>query len=290
MAYAKKTMHCFRQPLKSLNEHITMAEEDKAQAYVYCNVCKENIPLEVSESDLKNASTGLITVVSLHGDPQHAAMVYIDKNLKVRGVEYPSISQAQEKAESTLPHVTAAIDLTEVVSSFGEKREASIQSFAQITAQVIVRNPIYLVHTNKGIGRVVKEQLDSLFTEQKTSVNVTSYDELDSVEGMRPTIFDLHYGTFISKGVTIDTSYFEQLILDAIKEPNGFALLQNELSKLMYSYRRLWELLSAGARKYTLNRLAYLVSIDASLVPLLLSIAENDGIDVESRMQLTKPK
>lgn len=265
-----------------------MVENNEEQAYVYCNICKENIPLDVSESDLESASSGLITIVSLHGEPQHAAMVYIDKNLKVRGVEYPSISQAEEKTESTLPQEASAIDLAEIVSSFGEKKDTAVQSFAQITAQVIVRNPIYLVHTNKGIGRVVKEQLDSLFTEQKTSVDVTSYDELDSVSGMRPTIFDLHYGTFISKGVSIETGYFEQLIQDAIEEPNGFALLQNELSKLMYSYRRLWELLSAGARKYTRNRLAYLVSIDASLIPLLLSIAENDGIDVESRMQLTK--
>ncbi|MHA2285172.1 MAG: hypothetical protein ACXABZ_04820 [Candidatus Thorarchaeota archaeon] len=117
---------------------------------------------------------------------------------------------------------------------------------------------------------------------------------------MRPSIFDIRYGNFISEGVAIDTDYFEQIVKDAVDSPNGFSLLKNEFSKLMFSYRRLWDLLTTGAKKYTRKRLAYLVSIDDSLMPLLLQMAEdslmplllqmaeNDGIDVASRVRVSK--
>ena len=98
----------------------------------------------------------------------------------------------------------------------------------------------------------------------------------------------MQYGSFISEGIEIDTSYFERIIKDALDSPNGFSMLKNDYRKLKYSYRRLWELLTAGARVYTTKKLAYLVSIDLSLVPLLLRIAENDGIDVASRVNLSQ--
>jgi hypothetical protein len=107
---------------------------------------------------------------------------------------------------------------------------------------------------------------------------------------MRPTIYDLQYGTFISEGIAIDTSHFEQIIKDALDSPNGFSILRNNYHKLKCSYRRLWELLSSGARKYTHKKLAYLVSIDLSLIPLLLRIAENDGVDTASRVKQPKKK
>jgi hypothetical protein len=119
---------------------------------------------------------------------------------------------------------------------------------------------------------------------------VITFDEIDYVAGMRPTIYDLHYGTFISEGISLDTSYYEQIIRDALDSPNGFSMLKNEYHKLKYSYRRLWELLSSGARSYTQKKLAYLVSIDLSLIPLLLRMAENDGVDVASRVKGHKKK
>lgn len=266
-----------------------MTEADPDQVYVFCNVCKENVPLEVKESDLENATSGLTTVISVHGDPQHAILVYFDKQMKARGTEYPSVLQVKDSptidVTAEMPKEEILYDLISVVSSFGEKQESALSSFAQITAQIIVRNNLYLIHTNREIGNVVKGQLDALFTDQETSLAVISYDEIDGVSGMRPTIFDLQYGTFISKGVAIDTGIFEQLVGDALREINGFSQLKNEFSKMMFSYRRLWKLLSAGNRKYTRKRLAYLVSIDLSLIPLLLQVAENDGIDVASRVR-----
>jgi len=266
-----------------------VAEGEPSEVYVFCTICKENVPLEIKEDDIERAKTGLISVISVHGTPPHAVLVYLDMNLKARGVEYPSLIQVNEGAsievEQALDVREDIFDLNSIISSFGEKREQAIKSFAHISAQLIAGNSLYLIHNNTSIGRVVKDQIDSLFTEEKPASFVITFDDIDFVTGMRPTIYDLQYGSFISEGIAIDTSYFEQIINDALSSPNGFSILKNEYRKLKYSYRRLWELLSSGARTYTQKKLAYLVSIDLSLIPLLLRIAENDGVDITSRVK-----
>ena len=266
-----------------------MAEDAPPEVYAFCNICKENVPLEITEDDIEKAKTGLISVISIHGTPQHAILVYLDMNLKARGVEYPSLVQAEEgsslEGEQTTTVKEDIIDLNSIVSSFGDKQEQAIKSFAHISAQLIAGNSLYLIHKNKSIGRVVKDQIDSLFIDEKPASFVITFDDLDYVTGMRPTIYDLQYGTFISEGLAIDTSYFERIIKSALNSSNGFSMLKNDYHKLKFSYRRLWELLSSGARTYTHKKLAYLVSIDLSLIPLLLRIAENDGVDVASRVK-----
>ena len=266
-----------------------MVEAEPKEVYVFCNICKQNVPLEISEEDIEKAKTGLISVISVHGEPPHAIMVYYDMNLKARGVEYPSLKQAKEnKPDEAVTVAADALDLKSVVSSFGEKQDQAIMVFAKISGQLIAGNSLYLVHNNTSIGKVVKDQLDTVFPEQKSSSFVISFDDLDMVAGMRPSIFDLQYGSFISEGVQLETTYFESLIADALSSPNGFSILKNDYRKLMYSYRRLWELLSSGARMYTRKRLAYLVSIDLAMIPLLLKMAENDGVDVKSRVRMSK--
>jgi hypothetical protein len=266
-----------------------VAEDEPSEVYAFCNICKENVPLEITDDDMEKAKTGLISVISVHGDPQHAILVYLDMNLKARGVEYPSLVQVNQGTSAEVePETTVKddiIDLNSLISSFGDKQEQAIKAFAHISAQIIAGNSLYLIHNNKSIGRVVKDQIDSLFTDEPPSSFVITFDEIDYVTGMRPTIYDMQYGTFISEGIAIDTSYFEQIIKDALDSSNGFSMLKNEYHKLKYSYRRLWELLTAGARTYTHKKLAYLVSIDLSLIPLLLRIAENDGVDVASRVK-----
>lgn len=266
-----------------------MADDEPPEVYAFCNICKENVPLEITEEDIEKAKTGLISIISVHGTPPHAILVYLDMNLKARGVEYPSLVQVKEGAssESAQPTIIKEdiIDLSTIISSFGDKQDAAIKAFAHISAQIIAGNTLYLIHQNKSIGRVVKNQIDSLFIDESPSSFVITFDELDYVSGMRPTIYDLQYGTFISEGIAIDTSHFEQIIKDALGSPNGFSMLKNDYHKLKYSYRRLWELLSSGARTYTQKKLAYLVSIDLSLIPLLLTMAENDGVDVASRVK-----
>ncbi len=271
-----------------------MTEDESPEIYVFCTICEQNVSLEVTEEDIEKAKTGLISVLSVHGEPPHAILVYLDKNLKARGIEYPSLLQVKESS-SDVSDKAAIVeddthDISSIISSFGEKQDQAIKSFAHISAQLIAGNSLYLIHNNKSIGNVVKDQLSSLFTDHEVSLFVISYDDIGNVSGMRPTIFDLQYGSFVSEGIVLDTEHFELLIRDAIGSLNGFNVLKNDYGKLKYSYRRLWELLSAGARVYTPKKLAYLVSIDLSLIPLLLRMAENDGIDVASRVKLPKGK
>ena len=269
-----------------------MSEDESPELYAFCTICQQNVPLEVTEDDIEKAKTGLISVLSIHGDPQHAILVYLDMNLKARGIEYPSLLQAKEgsadESDKAIIVEDDTHDLSSIISSFGEKQDLAIKSFARITAQLIAGNTVYLIHNNTSIGKVVKDQLSSLFTDHKISLTVISYDEMDSVSGMRPTIFDLQHGSFVSEGIVLDIEHFEQLIKDAVGSLNGFNVLKNDYGKLKYSYRRLWELLTAGARRYTRKKLAYLVSIDLSMIPLLLKMAENDGVDVASRVKLSK--
>jgi hypothetical protein len=275
--------------IKNYSGCSAMTDDESPEIYAFCTECQQNVSLEVTKADIEKAKTGLVSVLSIHGTPQHAMLVYLDMNLKARGIEYPSLLQVKE-SRSVVDDKSTVIkddifDLGSIISAFGEKLNLAIKSFAQISAQLIAGNSLYLIHNNTSIGRVVKDQIDSLFTEQKVASYVISYDDLDMVSGMRPTIFDLQYGTFISEGIALDTEYFEHLIRNAVDSPNGFSILKNDYRKLKYSYRRLWELLSAGARTYTPKRLAYLVSIDLELIPLLLRMAENDGVDVASRVK-----
>ena len=266
-----------------------MAEDEPSDVYAFCNICKENVPLEITKEDIEKAKTGLISVISVHGTPQHAILVYLDMNLKARGVEYPSLLQVADSStvegEPVKTVQEDSVDLNSIISSFGDRQEEAVRIFAHISAQLIAGNSLYLIHKNKSIGRVVKDQIDSLFTDETPASFVITFDEIDYVTGMRPTIYDLQYGSFISEGIAIDTSHFERMIRDALDSPNGFSMLRNDYRKLKYSYRRLWELLTAGARVYTTKKLAYLVSIDLSLIPLLLTMAENDGVDVASRVK-----
>jgi hypothetical protein len=269
-----------------------MTEDEAAELYAFCDICKQNVPLEVTPEDIEKAKSGLVSVLSLHGDPQHAILVYLDMNLKARGVEYPSLLQVKESSSDDKQKAATieddTHDLMAIVETFGETQDQAIKSFAHISAQLIAGNSVYLIHNNTSIGKVVKDQLRALFREHKISLTVISFDEIDNVSGMRPTIFDIQYGSFVSEGIVLDTEHFEQLIRDAVGSLNAFNVLMNDYRKLKYSYRRLWELLSAGARIYTRKNLAYLVSIDLSLIPLLLKMAENDGVDVASRVKESK--
>ena len=127
-----------------------MAEDEPSEVYAFCNICKENVPLEITDEDIEKAKTGLISVISVHGTPQHAILVYLDMNLKARGVEYPSLVQVDEGSSSECEHATTVkqdiIDLNSIISSFGEKQEQAIKSFAHISAQLIAGNSLYLIH------------------------------------------------------------------------------------------------------------------------------------------------
>jgi hypothetical protein len=265
------------------------AKEDSEQVYAYCTKCNENILLEIDDEEIQAASSGLTAVISVHGSPQHAALVYVDKQLKVRGIEYPSVVQVTEDQES----VTGSAELTElpehnlesVVSAFGDREESAVEALAMIIVQIMIRNSVYLLHKNLEIGKVVEQQLEALFAKQDSSLHVISFEDLERVEGMRPSIFDLQTGRFVSEGAPLDAEYFEELVYQGLEDEAGFSGLRAELSKLTFSYRRICDLLSTGAKRYRIANLARLAQINKSVIPLLLRMAEAEGVDVESRVK-----
>jgi hypothetical protein len=266
-----------------------VSKEASEQVYAYCTKCNENILLEIDDQEIQAASGGITAVLSVHGSPQHAALVYIDKQLKVRSIEYPSIVQVAEDQES----LTESAELTEspdhnlesVVSAFGDRQESAVEALAMIIVQLMIRNPVYLLHKNLDIGRVVEQQIEALFAKQDTSMHIISHDDLESVEGMRPSIFDLQTARFVSEGAPLDAEYFEQLVYQELEEEAGFSSLRAELSKLTFSYRRICDLLSTGAKRYRIADLARLAQINKSLMPLLLRMAKAEGVDVDSRVR-----
>ncbi|UCE11541.1 MAG: hypothetical protein JSW61_06305 [Candidatus Thorarchaeota archaeon] len=266
-----------------------MAKEALEHVYAYCTKCNENILLEIDDEEIQSSSGGITAVLSVHGSPQHAALVYVDKQLKVRGIEYPSIVQVAENQEA----ITEAAELTEVpehnlesvVSSFGDRQESAVETLASVLVQLMIRNPVYLIHNNQDMGKVVEQQLEALFERQETPMQVISYDELESVEGMRPSVFDLQTYRFVSEGASVDSEYFEELIYQGLEDDAGFSSLKSELSKLTYSYRRICDLLTVGAKRFEIDNLARLAQIKKSLMPLLLRMAEAEGVDVGSRVR-----
>ncbi|MHA2080781.1 MAG: hypothetical protein ACW99H_06525, partial [Candidatus Thorarchaeota archaeon] len=104
-----------------------MTDDESPELYTFCTECQQNVPLEVTEEDIEKAKTGLVSVLSIHGDPQHAILVYLDMNLKARGIEYPSLLQVKESSSAEDEESTIVEDdihdLSSIISAFGEKQD-----------------------------------------------------------------------------------------------------------------------------------------------------------------------
>ena len=55
-----------------------MSFESSKQVYVFCNICQENVSLNVDEISADKMKGGIATVLSVHGEPYHAVLVYLD--------------------------------------------------------------------------------------------------------------------------------------------------------------------------------------------------------------------
>lgn len=63
----------------------------KETVNVECRICNDIIPMMVNKDDIKSSSSGTFNIIFVHGDPPHGINVYIDRNLTVRGIEYPDM-------------------------------------------------------------------------------------------------------------------------------------------------------------------------------------------------------
>lgn len=97
---------------------------------VHCKVCDKPIEVAVDLNKLAGQVGGILRVMLAHGDPMHAILVYVDKNLRVRSIEYPDSVQVGE-TQSTA--VVQAADIAESLSdSMGESCYQSMCKYEEV--------------------------------------------------------------------------------------------------------------------------------------------------------------
>lgn len=104
--------------------------EDKQHVTVHCKVCGEAVDLEISARELEEQKNGILRVMFVHGEPMHAIIVYVDKNRRVRGIEYPDSFQMGETRTTA---VVAQSEVPETLSkSVGEPCYQSLYSYDEL--------------------------------------------------------------------------------------------------------------------------------------------------------------
>jgi hypothetical protein len=265
---------------------------EKNQVYVFCDKCKQNVSVDIQPEQIRAQPTGITGILSVHGSPQHAILVYLDKQLKVRGCEYPSAVQVKATAAFPATSETLATQLGRddratldlLVDAFGKSPKIGIDALGDVIAQVIIRNHVYLVHDDSGIGRVVLENLQRVFAEQEISLQLITHRETTGIPG-NALVFDLQLVKFLTEGVKMDTKFFRGLIRDCLDESNSYYRLRNEVSKILFAYSIVKKKLLWPGEKLLDTRLARESSIDFSLMPVLLRMAEGEGINVKLRVE-----
>ena len=79
---------------------------------------------------MKAQKDGILRVALAHGDPIHAIIVYVDKNMRVRGVEVSDTFHMEgSRAESIVPASEVAENLSEAM---GEPCYQSLYAFDEV--------------------------------------------------------------------------------------------------------------------------------------------------------------
>ena len=74
---------------------------------VNCDICGKAVEVDVSSEELAQQKDGILRIMLAHGDPLHAIVVYIDKNMRVRMIEHPDSFQVDQPRTSTVVEPTA---------------------------------------------------------------------------------------------------------------------------------------------------------------------------------------
>ncbi len=97
---------------------------------VFCKKCNNPVEIAISDQELEAAKDGILRVMMVHGSPAHAIVVYIDKNLRVREIEY---SDSFQMGETTSATVVAADNVpTSLSESIGEPCYQAMFTFEDV--------------------------------------------------------------------------------------------------------------------------------------------------------------
>ena len=97
---------------------------------VHCDICNQPVEFEVSREKVNAQKDGILRVALAHGDPLHAIIVYVDKNMRVRGIEASDTFQMEgTRAESFVSASEVSENLSE---SMGESCYQALYSFDDV--------------------------------------------------------------------------------------------------------------------------------------------------------------
>ena len=103
---------------------------ESGKVRVHCDICNKPIEFEISPDKVKAQKDGILRVALAHGDPLHAIIVYVDKNMRVRGVEASDTFQIEgTRAEAIVPASEVAENMSEAM---GEPCFQSLYSFDEV--------------------------------------------------------------------------------------------------------------------------------------------------------------
>ncbi len=256
---------------------------DTKSLYVFCQKCHENILVDIETDAVEKMASGITSVLSVHGNPQHAALIYVDKNYMVRGVEYPS-SLEIEKTVTTVVESTRTsyrqeyLSFSSLVDLFGKKRKEAVWAFSRIITQAFLGGSVYIVHDSPTTASTVVERLQEFFTEDVHIAAVTH----DQVKSLSPSdcVYSIQTDEFISEGNSITTKTLEKMVVQCLKDESSFFRFKLDLSKLAFAYRNVKGILAEQKGKIKDTEIAKKAKIEVENVPFLLEMAESEGMDV----------
>ncbi|MBD3404954.1 MAG: hypothetical protein GF411_02325 [Candidatus Lokiarchaeota archaeon] len=267
-----------------------MSSSDEKEIYVFCEQCKQNVLLRVPLTSDAATRGGLMSVVSVHGNPPHALMAYLDAEFRVRGIEYPAAAQTADagRIESVPESKTEALEekvelgLLALLDIFHPKRKDAIKALAIIMVNMLTKKRIFLIHDEKAIGTSVISALHDIASFEEDLITLINHTILSKSELNPFCVYDLQQNKLLHQGPKIDSKYFERILQDIAKHENPYFRLKNEMSKIVYAYGRLQEILSALDSSILDTQLACDASIDYELLPFLLEMAESEGHNIRS--------
>ncbi|MFW9844889.1 MAG: hypothetical protein ACFFEV_09955 [Candidatus Thorarchaeota archaeon] len=268
-----------------------MADQDTTDVFVFCDECQQNIILKLSDEILSQRSGGILSVVSIHGNPEHAVLFYLDGNLTPRGCESLTVVQAAERdavsesSESELPKPSGdALTLERLVETFSSKKKHAIDYLARIVVQLMINNNVYVAHNNPSVSQTICDNIRLLFTNQEVPLYSIKSGDTEKISGSNPVVFDLETEKFLTEGISVDSKHFQLLIKKHVDEYDGQLRLKGELSKILFSYGIIRSKLLDTNHKFLDTELAKMAAIDVTLIPILLKIAEMERIDTKDRV------
>ena len=270
-----------------------METKEITEVYAFCDKCKQNILLKLTEEQVKGREGGLLSIASVHGEPEHAVLFFLDGNFRVRGCEPVTLVGDLESEETAAripvksePEAKKRLNLEELISYFGSKKKQGITNLSDFLMQIMIQNNTYLVENDTKDGALVGQQINDLLSRQGLRPEILKNEKEDSkVKGRLPAVFDLSKKKFVVTGIKVDSNAIEQIIKEIIDLDNSFLKLKFEVSKIFYSYSLLRNILKKDMEKHLDTHLAKEISIDLQFIPLLQKMAMHENVDAQNRIE-----